>query len=276
MARLNNPSHQLVRSAEPWGVATKRSSGTVHPFLHALVPGRTQRLTPGDEPRVVVVFQGHISLVSNDLTVEITESYAAYLAPGLRHGLVAGPQGAVVALLTLPVLAPSTLARSPAAFRIEDSQSYFLLSRLVTSRLEQGVKPMAVGWLRALASHLAAQPGKMALDTGHRLAPALARLESWSQDAVPLEALADIVSMHPMSLTRSFRKTLGCSIGEYRQRVRAERAFYRVIKSPTSLCELSLVCGYADQSHLTRSFQRFFGVTPGGLRACFSQIRIPA
>jgi AraC-like DNA-binding protein len=36
--------------------------------------------------------------------------------------------------------------------------------------------------------------------------------------------------------------------------------------SETSLADIALACGFADQSHFTRTFTRVFGISPGAWR----------
>ena len=226
--------------------------------------------------RVLVVFKGAVRLESSALNCEITESYAAYLPRNIEHAVQSGSHASLVALVDLPDSCDSRRDGQEAAFRIEDSQSYFLLSKLFSSHVSEQHRPFTYGWLQRLGDHLAGRAAAEEHASCHKLTPVYQALETWSHETACLDEMADSVALHPMSLTRKFRRTAGCSMGEYRQRVRAERAFYRVIKSAMPLSELSLVCGYADQSHLTRSFQRFFNLTPGGLRSHFSQLRVPA
>ncbi len=226
--------------------------------------------------RVLVVFKGAVRLESSALNGEITESYAAYLPRNIEHSVQSGSHASLVALVDLPDSCDSRRDGQEAAFRIEDSQSYFLLSKLFSSQVYEPHQQFTAGWLQRLGDHLAGRASATGRGPGNKLAPVYQALETWSQETACLDEMADSVALHPMSLTRKFRRTAGCSMGEYRQRVRAERAFYRVIKSARPLSELSLVCGYADQSHLTRSFQRFFQLTPGGLRSHFSALHLPS
>jgi AraC family transcriptional regulator len=87
------------------------------------------------------------------------------------------------------------------------------------------------------------------------------------QDAtLRLGDLAAEVAVHPVSLTRAFRRFYGTTPGEYVRRLRLERARDRVRGSSEPMASIALECGFADQSHLTRAFRRRYGVPPGRLR----------
>lgn len=63
-------------------------------------------------------------------------------------------------------------------------------------------------------------------------------------------------------LARAFRRAEGCTMGEYRRRVRARKAASLLGKGRMALAEVAFVAGFADQSHLSRVFKAEFGVTP--------------
>ncbi|MGH7242796.1 MAG: helix-turn-helix transcriptional regulator [Phycisphaerales bacterium] len=81
-----------------------------------------------------------------------------------------------------------------------------------------------------------------------------------------LETLAAEAGVHPAHLCRQFRRTRGRTISEFAACVRADRALDQVLNSKSSLAEISSECGFSDQAHMTRMFQRFFRTTPGRAR----------
>jgi AraC family transcriptional regulator len=88
-------------------------------------------------------------------------------------------------------------------------------------------------------------------------------------DRVPqqpsLTELAEAVGVHPVHLSRCFRREFGVSIAEYARNARLEWAA-GALASDRSLVEVALGAGFADQSHFTRAFRRHTGVTPGRYR----------
>ncbi|WP_342620791.1 AraC family transcriptional regulator [Rhodoferax sp. GW822-FHT02A01] len=82
-------------------------------------------------------------------------------------------------------------------------------------------------------------------------------------DAPPsLEALSKLAGLSRFQLVRQFARTFGLPPFAWLQQQRLHRAQARIAKG-YSLTESALSCGFADQSHMTRAFQRFLGYTPG-------------
>lgn len=72
--------------------------------------------------------------------------------------------------------------------------------------------------------------------------------------------------MHPVHLTRTFRRFFGCTPGEYLRERRLEKAASLLAGSRLPLSEVALESGFADQSHLAKAFKRAYGVTPSEYR----------
>lgn len=81
-----------------------------------------------------------------------------------------------------------------------------------------------------------------------------------------LASIARNMGVHPIHFTRAFRTFFGCAPGVYLRACRLQRAADQLRRKETSLCEIALANGFADQSHFTRRFTQFFGVPPGEYR----------
>lgn len=95
-------------------------------------------------------------------------------------------------------------------------------------------------------------------------------------DKLSLRDIADAVQIHPAHLGRVFRKYHHCSVGEYVRRLRIEYAAQEILKSNSSLADISLAAGFSDQSHFTNEFKRRMQTTPAEyrkLRARFALTR---
>jgi len=82
--------------------------------------------------------------------------------------------------------------------------------------------------------------------------------------------LADLsreAQVHPVHLSRVFRRFAGEGIGERVRRLRIRGACEQMLDPDTPLAQISLAAGFADQSHFTRAFRRITGVTPAAFRS---------
>ena len=78
-----------------------------------------------------------------------------------------------------------------------------------------------------------------------------------------LAARAGVSSAH---LAWSFRDRYGESVGGFLRRARVEEAARRMAEGAAPLAQIALECGFCDQSHLSRTFKRLMGLTPGAWR----------
>jgi AraC family transcriptional regulator len=91
-------------------------------------------------------------------------------------------------------------------------------------------------------------------------------LEAAVGEPLTLGRVAAEVGVHPVHLAAIFRQFHGCSVGEYLRRRRLHHARRRLADSELPLARIAAEAGFADQSHLTRAFKRFTGMTPGRYR----------
>jgi AraC family transcriptional regulator len=91
------------------------------------------------------------------------------------------------------------------------------------------------------------------------------------QFAEPLSvtAIAKTVDVHPVHLSRSFRKHYSSSIGDYVRSLRIEKARSLLLSTASSLAEIAAISGFCDQAHLSHVFKRYVGMTPGQYRRTF-------
>ena len=91
------------------------------------------------------------------------------------------------------------------------------------------------------------------------------------REPLTVAGLADVAGVHAVHLSRSFRRQFGRSIGEAIRERRIDFAKSR-IRAGADLAEVAMESGFADQSHLTRTFRNFTGLTPSEYRR---QHRVP-
>jgi AraC family transcriptional regulator len=98
------------------------------------------------------------------------------------------------------------------------------------------------------------------------LEPVRERLHVQLGQRVSLDELAASAGVHPGYLARSFRERYGVSVGEYVRRLRLDWATAQLAATDTPLAVLAAEAGFADQSHFTRAFKGYAGLTPGKYR----------
>ncbi|MEM7586366.1 MAG: AraC family transcriptional regulator [Acidobacteriota bacterium] len=82
-----------------------------------------------------------------------------------------------------------------------------------------------------------------------------------------VRAIAAEVGVHPVHLSRVFRRIHRASIGDTLRSIRVRYACARLHDPRVELADLALSAGFCDQSQLTRAFKRVVGTTPGRYRA---------
>jgi AraC family transcriptional regulator len=92
-------------------------------------------------------------------------------------------------------------------------------------------------------------------------------LEARYVERIRLSELASIVGVHPVHLSRVFRRQFGCTLTEYVRRLRITQASRALLTTNESLASIALAAGFADQGHFTRRFKEMTGMTPGAYRA---------
>ena len=118
-----------------------------------------------------------------------------------------------------------------------------MLAHVARMRREGGAHPPA--WLRRIIEKLTAE----------------------YSERLTLDELSREAGVHPVHLSRVFRKCLGVGIGEHVHRLRIRAACEQMLVPEISMAEISLAAGYADQSHFTRAFRRATGMTPAAFRS---------
>jgi AraC family transcriptional regulator len=77
-----------------------------------------------------------------------------------------------------------------------------------------------------------------------------------------LKRIAHAAGVHPSHLARTFRKTYGCTVGEYLRELRLQQAMRDLDRSGKSISQISQDAGFYDQSHFVRCFRKHTGMTP--------------
>jgi AraC family transcriptional regulator len=142
-------------------------------------------------------------------------------------------------------------------FREKDDLALLAMEGVLLEMLAEGVRSAGVAPKRAAPRWL--QRARDLLDTRFLDVPSLGEI-------------AAVASVHPVHLSREFRKHYDCTIGEYLRKLRVEHASRLLVNTDIPLSEIALTCGFADQSHFSATFKRTTGITPARFREMHSRL----
>lgn len=89
--------------------------------------------------------------------------------------------------------------------------------------------------------------------------------DRWNEK-VTLEELAKETGVHPITISKNFRKYFSYTLGEYCRILRIRKALEFISTNKLPLSEIAYVCGFADQSHFIRIFKSLTGFIPKDYR----------
>ncbi|MEN0006597.1 MAG: AraC family transcriptional regulator [Bacteroidota bacterium] len=89
--------------------------------------------------------------------------------------------------------------------------------------------------------------------------------DNWNQE-LSLAEIAQIIQVHPVTISKHFRKYFHCTLGTYRRKLKVEHSINFIKHTTKSLSEIAYDCGFADQSHFTRNFKALTGFLPNAFR----------
>lgn len=221
------------------------------PFLCLLLEGRYEEEAAGEVVRyepLTLVFHparlAHSDVVFPDtrmFTVEFSDAWsdalAAYAPSGHSLYTHTGADPLWLMLRLYEALRDRTL---------NDLSVQSLLYDLVGSfdRMDTGTDAGAP-WIRKL---------RAALD------------ERYAQN-LDVASLARELGVHPVHLSRTFRKAYKANIGDYVHRRRIQQACRALRESDAPIAGIAEDLGYVDQSHFSRVFRSITGETPARYRA---------
>jgi AraC family transcriptional regulator len=136
-------------------------------------------------------------------------------------------------------------------FRTEDNVASLAMEGVLLEILAESARAFgenggsnAPSWLRKTHE---------SLEASYLLAPSLAEL-------------AALAGVHPVHLSREFRRHYHMTVGEYIRKRRIQHASQLLSHSGLSLSEIAATCGFSDQSHFCALFKRHAGMTPAKFR----------
>ena len=212
------------------------------------------------------VLAGERTVVVDGEPLEAVAGEVLVLGPGLVHACADRGESRYV----MVSVDPAWFARfglAPAAFGqpvLDDPALFARITSLADLADGSGSPLERESALLALLEPLSGDP------EGHgdgrpepeRIRTVRERLESDFAEDLRLDALAGLAGCSPCRLNRTFCAAVGMPPHEYQSMLRVREA-KRLIREGASLAEAALGAGFSDQSHMTRRFRQFMGMTPG-------------
>ena len=89
--------------------------------------------------------------------------------------------------------------------------------------------------------------------------------DEWQKN-FSLDSLSQTAGVHPVTISKYFRKYFSCTLGEYLRKLKIEKSLSLIKNTTRSLTDIALSCGFSDQSHFTRTFKQLMGFLPNEFR----------
>ena len=225
-----------------------------------------------DTPTICCVLEGGFVEVARGSSLTCTPTTIKFMPAGERHSdrFDLGPARGI--LIEVNQNRSETL--KPYAGILEEQKSFHggqvwaCVTRLIRElELMDAVSPLAIEGVLLELLAVASRSEERLPGTAPRW---LRLVEEMIEDRLgtqfELGDIAGVAGVHPVTLARSFRRVHGCTMGEYIRRRRVERAIEQLRVSGSTLAEIALLNGFADQSHFCNLFRRYTGVTPSQFR----------
>lgn len=104
--------------------------------------------------------------------------------------------------------------------------------------------------------------GNVLRGPGDRIGMVLQHVAAHYAEPLSLEALAEVVQLHPTYFSNTFRKATGTAPMAFLQRFRVERAKELLASTDLPVMEVAVRVGFQDPYHFSRVFKKLAGVAP--------------
>ena len=106
-----------------------------------------------------------------------------------------------------------------------------------------------------------------AVGTDRRIDRAIDYIHTHLLDTLTVSDMASVACMSPSWFSRVFKERTGLSVHAYVLEKRLERAMMALSTTKDPIANIAFACGFADHSHLTRTFRKRYGATRSEVRA---------
>ncbi len=89
--------------------------------------------------------------------------------------------------------------------------------------------------------------------------------DRWNE-FISLDELGLILNVHPVTISKYFKKYYKGSLGDYMRKIKVQKALDYLFNTNMSITEIAYACGFSDHSHMIRVFKRYIGYNPKSIR----------
>jgi len=220
------------------------------------------------------VLQGGFEESLRSGSIECAAHTVLFKPPGELHSNCAGPAGARSLAIELPEQRATTSLH--AVRRVHSVQTDALVSLLVSElQAQDACAELAI---EGLVLELLAAVGRTTATVAMAARPAwldgaLEELRARFREPLPIHDVAATAGVTPSHFARVLWRHEGLTPSAYLRRLRIEYAKIQLLRTNRPLAAIAVDCGFADQSHFTRTFTRVEGTTPGRFRNCSTTAR---
>ena len=105
------------------------------------------------------------------------------------------------------------------------------------------------------------------------LSEVLRILDTQFDEPLRFDAIAREVGLHPVYLSRAFQRHTGRTMQQYVRALRLRHARHLLATSGTTITRIAADSGFADSSHLCRTFSDLLGVAPKVFRRLCAEVQ---
>lgn len=282
--RLNVTTDENERQLERHGFTAFPAA-----FYHGDLVNNTVIWHWHDELELILIHRGTIAAGAGQTSVTLTAGEGCFIKAGALHNVwkadsapceyrsvVFHPRliGSIDSIFWLRSIQPLEEPNFPQmipffAGNPYDFQTFF-------SRLWQVQKNKNAGYendIRYLLTKFAAQLSNTSVEEEHqpserevrdmeRMKAMLSFLEMHYAEELTLEQIAESANVSITECMRCFRRSIGLSPIRFLNERRLQRAADLLRHTERNISEIAASCGFLDMSYFTRSFRRFYDVTP--------------
>ncbi|WP_422012838.1 AraC family transcriptional regulator [Roseateles sp.] len=240
--------------------------------LSAQTPAHEVAPHEHDDGHFIVVLAGRYRSSARGVSELLGPGDALWNPPGTRHqDRFVDTQGRFVAL-SLPAQQAADLALQDGGARCLGAAAQQMAQGLALQpvALDLGGLLQVEDRCRQLCALSQPRPPQEVRETREPawLRRCMEQLVDECEQPLRLAALAAAAGVHPVSLSRAFRRHYGTSPGRLQRRALLNRAARR-LRDGQAIADVAAQLGFADQSHFTRLFRAEYRCTPAAWLAGF-------